>query len=243
MYLSTQVVRMVIMYLDRNGNLRAQIVSAIQNDIFSNRKAGDKLPSETEYSKMFDVTRTTVQKALKDLEQMNLIEKVQGKGSFVRQTKPRVKLFNFKGFSDYARQIGAVAVNRIISAEIKHENGRELYFLRRLRLIKADQNLTPMTLDESVLDLQRFPGLNGYDFSKQSLYETIRQEYKTYPSTSLLRMSAHSADTEEAQLLDCDEHSALLQAEGIVHDQNGETVERVKVIYSHYAEFDLTLGM
>ena len=48
MYLSTQVVRMVIMYLDRNGNLRAQIVSAIQNDIFTNRKAGDKLPSETE---------------------------------------------------------------------------------------------------------------------------------------------------------------------------------------------------
>ena len=115
--------------------------------------------------------------------------------------------------------------------------------MRRLRLIKADQNLTPMTLDESVLDLQRFPGLNDYDFSNQSLYETIRQEYKTYPSTSLLRMSALSANQEEAKLLDCDEHSALLQTEGIVHDQNGETVERVKVIYSHYAEFDLTLGM
>ena len=100
-----------------------------------------------------------------------------------------------------------------------------------------------MTLDESVLDLQRFPGLNNYDFSKQSLYETIRQEYKTYPSTSLLRMSALSANQAEAQLLDCDEHSALLQAEGVVHDQNGETVEKVKVIYSHYAEFDLTLGM
>ena len=37
--------------------------------------------------------------------------------------------------------------------------------------------------------------------------------------------------------------SALLQAEGIVHDQSGEVVENVKVIYSNYAEFDLTLGM
>ncbi|MBB1078784.1 GntR family transcriptional regulator [Limosilactobacillus sp. STM2_1] len=231
------------MYLDRNSNLRAQIVSAIQNDIFTNRKVGDKLPSEAEYAEMFNVTRSTVQKALKDLEQMNLIEKVQGKGSFVHQTKPHVKLFNFKGFTDYAHQIGAIAVNKIVSTEIVKENGRSLYKLRRLRLIKTDQKLTPMTLDESIIDLQKFPKLDQYDFSKQSLYEVIRQEYKVYPSTSLLRMSAISANKEEAQMLDCNEHSALLQAEGIVHDQSGEVVERVKVIYSHYAEFDLTLGM
>ncbi|WP_225357098.1 UTRA domain-containing protein [Limosilactobacillus reuteri] len=71
----------------------------------------------------------------------------------------------------------------------------------------------------------------------------MRQEYKTYPSTSSLRMTAISANKEEAKLLDCSEKSALLQAEGIVHDQSGEVVENVKVIYSNYAEFDLTLGM
>lgn len=239
MYLSTQVVRMRKMYLDRNGNLRAQIVSAIQNDIFTNRKVGDKLPSEAEYASAFNVTRSTVQKALKDLEQMNLIEKIQGKGSFVHQTKPHVKLFNFKGFTDYAHQIGAEAVNKIISAKVN----KDQYILRRLRLIKTDQSLIPMTLDESIINLKKFPGVDNYDFSKQSLYEVIRQEYKTYPSTSSLRMTAISANKEEAKLLDCSEKSALLQAEGIVHDQSGEVVENVKVIYSNYAEFDLTLGM
>lgn len=100
-----------------------------------------------------------------------------------------------------------------------------------------------MTLDESIISLKKFPGLDKYDFSKQSLYEVIRQEYKTYPSTSSLRMTAISANKEEAKLLDCSEKSALLQSEGIVHDQSGEVVENVKVIYSNYAEFDLTLGM
>ncbi|MFR0771804.1 MAG: winged helix-turn-helix domain-containing protein [Limosilactobacillus pontis] len=64
------------MDLQRTSNsLRAQIVLAIQNDIFNNREVGDKLPSEADYAKEFNVTRSTVQKALKDLQRMNLIKR------------------------------------------------------------------------------------------------------------------------------------------------------------------------
>jgi DNA-binding LacI/PurR family transcriptional regulator len=46
-------------------------------------EAGSKLPSETELSQEFDVSRITAVRALKELELRNLIYRVKGSGSFV----------------------------------------------------------------------------------------------------------------------------------------------------------------
>lgn len=244
-YLSTQVVRTeFIMDLKRSNNsLRAQIVLAIQSDIFNNREVGDKLPSEAEYADKFNVTRSTVQKALKDLQRMNLIEKVQGKGSFVHQTQPKVKLFNFKGFTDYAQQIGATPVSKVLEKKVITNDNEKILYLQRLRMFDDDNALIPITVDESRVSLNRFHGLDKYDFGKESLYSIIRQEYKTIPAATLLRMSAVSADEKLAQNLQCNVHDPLLQAQGIVHDEEGRIVEKAKVTYSNFAEFDLTLGI
>lgn len=232
------------MVITRNNNsLHSQIVAAIQADIFTNREVGDKLPSESEYADTFGVTRTTVQKALKDIADMNLIDKVQGKGSFVTMKQPRVKLFNFKGFSDYARQIGAEPVTKLVSKEINNIHGRPYLTLRRLRSIKNQNGLIPLTLDQSVLDLTSFKDLNRFDFEKNSLYETLRGEYNVFPATTTLRMSAIAATKDEIDLLDCGLNAALLQADGVVFDTNNNIVESVKVIYSEHAEFKLTLGI
>lgn len=226
-----------------NNSLRAQIVLAIQNDIFNNREVGDKLPSEADYAKEFNVTRSTVQKALKDLQQMNLVKRIQGKGSFVHQTQPKVKLFNFKGFSDYAQQVGATPVNKILDQQVITDGGNRIFYLKRLRMFNSDGNLIPMTVDESRISLNQFHGLEKYDFNKESLYSVIRQNYKIIPSTTLLRMSAVAADEELAANLQCNLHDPLLQAQGVVHDEEGRVVEKVKVTYSNFAEFDLTLGI
>lgn len=226
-----------------NNSFRAQIVLAIQNDIFNNREVGDKLPSEADYAREFNVTRSTVQKALKDLQRMNLIKKVQGKGSFVHQTQPKVKLFNFKGFSDYAHQIGVTPVNKILDQQVITDGVNRIFYLKRLRMFNSDNALIPMTVDESRINLNQFHGLEKYDFSKQSLHSVIRQDYKIIPSTTLLSMSAVAADEELAKNLQCNVHAPLLQAQGIVHDEEGRVVEKVKVTYSNFAEFDLTLGI
>lgn len=46
-------------------------------------KIGDKLPTEAEISKKYNVSRITSKRALTELENANLIYRVQGKGSFV----------------------------------------------------------------------------------------------------------------------------------------------------------------
>lgn len=49
-------------------------------------KIGDKLPTEAEISKEYSVSRITSKRALTELENENLIYRVQGKGSFVHST-------------------------------------------------------------------------------------------------------------------------------------------------------------
>lgn len=58
------------------NNLKAKIDSG-------ELKAGDQLPTEAEISKQFSVSRITSKRALTELENANLIFRVQGKGSFV----------------------------------------------------------------------------------------------------------------------------------------------------------------
>lgn len=50
-------------------------------------KAGDQLPTEAEISRQFGVSRITSKRALTELENANLISRIQGKGSFVN-TRP-----------------------------------------------------------------------------------------------------------------------------------------------------------
>lgn len=226
-----------------SNSLRAQIVAAIQSDIFKNREVGEKLPSESEYAQKFDVTRSTVQKALIDLDEMNLINKIQGKGSFVAMKQPTVQMFNFKGFSDYARHIGAEPLTKVIGNNIEVINGTKYLVLRRLRSIETVNGSMPLTLDESRLSLKLFPGLNKFDFENNSLYDTLRKNFGINPMTTTLTMSAVTIEEEEAKLLDCDRFTPLLQANGTVFDSDNDVVEVVKVIYSKHSEFKINLGI
>jgi GntR family transcriptional regulator, arabinose operon transcriptional repressor len=58
------------------------VLSAIQT---GQLRSGDRVPSEKELADKFDVSRITSKKALELLEQAGLIERIRGKGSFVRE--------------------------------------------------------------------------------------------------------------------------------------------------------------
>lgn len=68
------------------NNLKAKIDSG-------ELQAGDQLPTEAEISKQFNVSRITSKRALTELENANLIYRVQGKGSFVNSQVPTAHSF------------------------------------------------------------------------------------------------------------------------------------------------------
>jgi GntR family transcriptional regulator of arabinose operon len=65
-----------------------QVYAALRRDIESGRwKEGEQLPSELELVRTFSVSRITVTRAVRDLYQAGLVERVAGSGTFVKQRR------------------------------------------------------------------------------------------------------------------------------------------------------------
>lgn len=68
----------------------AQITNALRAAILTKKlKPGERLPSQAELTKRYDVSRATVQRALRDLQDEGLIVARQGSGAFVRSRTER----------------------------------------------------------------------------------------------------------------------------------------------------------
>jgi GntR family transcriptional regulator len=77
---------------------------------------GDQLPSEAALAQRFSVSRVTIRQALAELQTLDLIEKVNGKGSFVRRMARRPsEMRPLSGFYETMRRRGHVATG-IVSA-------------------------------------------------------------------------------------------------------------------------------
>ncbi len=96
--------------------LFAQIEANLRQRILSNQLvAGNKLPSEAELEVEFGVSRITVRQALAALHTSGLIEKVNGRGSFVTRPTDAPDLGPLTGFYEHMRSQGHTTHGRTIS--------------------------------------------------------------------------------------------------------------------------------
>lgn len=97
--------------------LFAQIERNLRQRILDNKLlAGSKLPSEAELEAEFGVSRITVRQALASLHASGLIEKVNGKGSFVTRPTDAPQLGPLTGFFEHMRAHGRQAYGKTLSA-------------------------------------------------------------------------------------------------------------------------------
>jgi len=78
--------------LDRKANAKAlysQLLTRFRERILDGSlPAGSRLPTELELAQQYDISRGTVRQAMSALVQEGLLERVQGRGTFVRQLLP-----------------------------------------------------------------------------------------------------------------------------------------------------------
>ncbi|MCK9191939.1 MAG: GntR family transcriptional regulator [Sphaerochaetaceae bacterium] len=116
------------------------LYNSIQDKIISGAwYEGMLIPSESQLCEMYQVSRITVRRALKELEDQKLVYKIQGKGTFVRASINDVLEQQYSyGVDDSvvyevleAKKIPATS-NLIIALKLpKGEN--EVFFIKRLR--------------------------------------------------------------------------------------------------------------
>ncbi|NLP60668.1 GntR family transcriptional regulator [Paraburkholderia sacchari] len=98
-----------------------QIEKELRRRILDNHlSAGMQLPSEAALMEEFGVSRITVRQSLAGLHASGLIEKVNGKGSFVTRPEQEANLGPLTGFYEAARARGKTAHGKLVSVrEIK----------------------------------------------------------------------------------------------------------------------------
>ncbi|AQV98009.1 GntR family transcriptional regulator [Cupriavidus necator] len=96
-----------------------EIENEIRQRIASNALVpGAKLPSEAELMTEFAVSRITVRQALSGLHNAGLIEKVNGKGSFVTRPSDMPSLGALTGFYETGRARGQLAYGKLVSVRM-----------------------------------------------------------------------------------------------------------------------------
>jgi GntR family transcriptional regulator len=201
--------------------LHAVIRAHLLNEIESGRlRPGDQIPTEPELITRYEVSRTTVRRALRDLETRGLIDRQPGRGSFVREPRLEPRLDRLTGFVEDMEALGLSASAKVITIEhvaaprlpaerLKIPIGSPTVHIERIRLA----NSQPVSFDDSY-----FPDPLGSKVAAENLevepfYSILEQKYGMALSQADYVMAAAVTDTRTAKLLDTEPGAPVLLME------------------------------
>ena len=210
-----------------------QLAHLLRDKIDNEMNTGDLLPSERELTQQYGLSRTTVRLALHELEELGIIERIHGKGTFVAQTTTNeTNLSESYSFTDQMKKLGRVPQTDILKFEIIEANKQiakglhipmweKVIYLKRLR--SADN--IPMMIEESYIPRVLLPFLTESDLLKKPLYTIIEQDYAFNIRVAEEEFSASLASDDEAQDLKIPRNSAVLRFTRQTFTDKGQIVE------------------
>ena len=229
---------------DSSVALYQQLINEIKESIQTGElKSGDRLMTEGEFSKEYDISRITVRKAIEVLVEEGILIKKQGIGTFVADKKLTRDGSIFMGFTESCRLDGKVPSSRLLSADLSEasgvdqrnlnlEEGEMVIRVRRLRFCDG----TPTVLEMNHFS-QKYAFLLGANLDG-SLYEILEQ-HGVYVVAGKRKITICYATKEEAELLNVKENDALLMMKDLCLDAHGEVIHSCKSIINPLY-YDLT---
>ncbi|EEE36101.1 transcriptional regulator, GntR family [Rhodobacteraceae bacterium KLH11] len=164
---------------------------------------GSILPNEFEIGERLNVSQGTARKALSLLEQKGVVQRRQGKGTFVTLRTPEDSLFNFYPLRD-ARDEQIVPDLRDQSVikrnakeaeqKILHDAPKEVFVISRYRML----NGSPLTIEESIVPAPLFPGLIERAPLPNAMYVLFQQAYACVIISAIERLRADMLGEEKA---------------------------------------------
>lgn len=190
------------------------------------------LPSERKLSEINEVSRTTVRLALNDLERKGYISRQHGKGSFVTdQHKSLVNLSEMYSFTEQMQSIGKEPITTVLDfLVIKNDeqlmeifNKNETTFIKLIRLRSADD--IPMLYEETYIPHRKFKNITPEELNKRSLYNIFQEDYNEIVKLAQEEFSAGIATDIEAEKLNIEKQSPVLEIYRTTTNQKNEIIE------------------
>ncbi|MCR5565507.1 MAG: GntR family transcriptional regulator [Clostridiales bacterium] len=211
---------------DSSSPLYHQLMQRITADIERGTyPTGSRIPPEHELEQLYQVSRVTVRRALAELTAEGLLERKQGKGTFVSMPKGSMQLKSLHSFHDSCRANNVTPSTDVIHVKettADKDDAQELNLpdgsrvLEMLRVCKADG--VPVVLERNRFSMA-YAWLQDQALSG-SLY-TLLREYGVEPKLAVHDVTLRFASAEEARLLEIQEGTPLVCLHEVIYDQRG----------------------
>ena len=208
--------------------LYVQLMSMVEEEISSGRyHTGDRLPTEKEMAETFHISINTVRRAVDKLIEKGLVERKQGKGTFVTKPKFERNMKKLQSFTELCHQIGVkpggkMLENKVVTADEKTATrlqipaGSRVVFLSRVRY--ADQE--PVVIEGNYFPME-YSFLLDCNFDNNSLFEYITEKAGKRIASSEKRIELCRATAQEGEILRVKKGEYLLYVKSTAYDENG----------------------
>lgn len=190
---------------------------------------GERLPSEAELCADYGVSRITVRRAVDELVEEGVLERRQGKGTFVASSRVSVQMMSMneivQGF--YTRDTGRKQTHVISKREyaanqherevLKLQEGDSVYVFTRQMMLDGEVCM----LDRSTFPAGRFPGMFDRVTDNMSTYRLLEREYGVVMHCVHKEISHTYASADQAKWLGCAVGTPLFRMYKVVCDPQG----------------------
>lgn len=201
-------------------------------------KTGDMIPTEAELMANYGVSRVTVRKALDTLVAQDMLQRVAGAGTFVKNTFVKEHVPILRGFTDEITEMGMKPSSKVITFELMKVPdrlyrtlgiGKEemVYHIQRIRY--ADD--VPFVLETTHMSVRLYPDmslkvLNGskYHYVEDTL--GLKIKYSQHTVTPLL------PSEDIAELFSLSTQQPIIKAANTTFLENGQVLDYTELIYN-----------
>lgn len=226
-------------YIERNSPVPVyyQVMGDIKNRI-RNKEWGtkEKLPTESELSEYYGISRITLRQAITELINEDLLIKKRGLGTFVNERKiPMVTTLSYSLSSQHAANSNLIETT--ILDQLKLENP-STSIQKKLHLGETDSVIyikrlfsidkSPVAVSRSYISAQQVPGLENKALIQNSISLSLKKYYQLEPITVKDHLEAVRSTQAESRLLNSPIDSPLMLVEGLSYMEG-----QIPLEYSH----------
>lgn len=218
--------------------LKEEIIRMIEDEEVN---PDELIPSERDMMEKYDISRTTVRKAIDVLVNEGYLYKIHGKGTYVKGKKFSQGLLKLTSCTEMLRSKGFDPVSKVIKSEIFTPRKRiihhmdlkdrdKVFYTERVNYIEG----APINYTKSYIPYKYVPSIENFNFNTNSMYKTLSSVYKIDIIGSNRTVEAVLPDEDLAKALDISLNLPLLKFNGWVYGKlNGNKilVEYFKTYY------------
>lgn len=210
--------------------LRDQLAEQIANNRW---RPGEAIPTEAALSAEYQLSTGTVRKAIDALVSEGILERQQGRGTFIRRPQFQSSLFRFFRFQTVSGErqvpesrilsIEPVAAPSAVAQALGLPADAPVIRIVRVRLLDVE----PVLAEEIWLPRQRFQALLDIDLSREGplLYPIYEEVCGQVVASAEETLTAESVNDVHARLLQVAVNSPVIVIERLARDYAGSPLE------------------